>query len=150
MMNTSIFNNKGFERRSVLNLTPGDALNLCTEHHAVMIDVRENYHSFLHTFDVPQLFYCPASELKEHIDKIPVNGPVIIADAAGLKSVEVVAKLLQAGFHNVANLAGGMLEWNTEGKPVVSDKKQRLSGGCMCMLKYREVKRPNLPDNLIV
>jgi len=141
MMKEDYFDKKGFDRRGVHNLTPAEALALCNEKGAVVIDVRENYHSFLHTFDVPNIFYCPASELKEHFDKIPTDAPVIIADASGLKSVEAVATLIKEGFHNVANLAGGMLEWNNEAKPVVSDKKQRISGGCMCMLKYREVDK---------
>jgi len=146
MMKNDFFDNKGFNSRGVHNLTPAETVAMCNEKGAVIIDVRENYHSFLHTFDVPQLYYCPASELKEHLDKIPSDIPVIVADSSGLKSVEAVATLIKEEFHNVANLAGGMLEWNNESKPVVSDKQQRISGGCMCMLKYREVKRPNLPD----
>jgi rhodanese-related sulfurtransferase len=141
MMKNDFFDNKGFDSRGVHNLTPAETLALCKEKGAVLIDVRENYHSFLHTFDVPLLYYCPASELKTHFDKIPTDIPVIIADASGLKSVEAVATLLQEGFNNVANLAGGMLEWNKEEKPVISDKQQRISGGCMCMLKYREADK---------
>ena len=144
-MNRNYFGDKGFESRGVLNITPYEAYALCNDG-AIIIDVRENYHSFLHEFDVPQLFYCPLSELQAHIDKIPGDIPVIIADAAGLKSIEAVKLLIDNGFRNVANLAGGMLEWNREAVPVKTDKTRRISGSCMCMLKYRELKPIQLPD----
>ncbi len=144
-MNNNYFGENGFNSRGVLNITPSKAYALCN-YGAVIIDIRENYHSFLHAFDVPQLFYCPLSEISTHIDKIPVDRPVIIADAAGLKSIEAVILLNESGFTNVANLAGGLLEWNREALPVKTDKTRRMSGSCMCMLKYRELKTINLPD----
>ncbi len=144
-MTNPFFPETGFIIRGVLNLTPKEAYRMCNSG-AILIDVRENYHSFLHTFDVTFLFYCPRSELLLHLDKIPHDVPVIIADAAGLKSLEALQLLREKGFTNIANLAGGMLEWNREQMPVRSDKTQRLSGSCICMLKYREIKRPVFPD----
>ncbi len=137
-MNHPFFNLAGFESQGLWNLTPHEALEAC-HNGAVLIDVRENYHSFVHTFDAEQLYYCPLSELPEHFGKIPADVPVIMADAAGLKSREAVRMLQEKGFVNVANLAGGMLEWLREGMPVCTDKSRRLSGSCMCMLKYREI-----------
>lgn len=139
-MEHPFFKDIGFESMGLWHLTPPEALEACRKG-AVLIDVRENYHSFLHTFDVEHLFYCPLSELPEYFERIPADTPVIIADAAGLKSKEAVLILQKKGFLNMANLAGGMLEWNREALPVKSDKTQRLSGSCMCMLKYREIGR---------
>lgn len=145
-MNKDYFRGTGFDNQGVHSVTPTEALKLCKEGGAIIIDVRENYHSFLHTFDVPDIYYCPLSEIKEHLDKMPGDQPVIFADASGMKSIEAVKILQENGFKNVANLAGGMLEWNREQMPVISDNTRRLSGSCMCMLKYREIKMPNLPD----
>ena len=145
-MSGEFFSGFGFESRGVINISPGEALRLSKKMKVVFIDVRENYHSFLHTFDVEELYYCPFSDLSEHLDKIPSDQPVIIADAAGMKSIEVVKILQEKGFTNIANLAGGVLEWNNEQLPVKSDKTQRMSGSCMCMLKYREISKINLPD----
>lgn len=145
MSTINIFNELGFESRGVTNITPTKALKILKDD-AILIDIRENYHSFLHAFDVKHLYYCPNSELSDNLDRIPRDRPVIIADSAGLKSMEAVQMLKEKGFSNVANLAGGMLEWNKEQLPVKSDKAQRISGSCMCMLKYREVKKTELPD----
>jgi sulfur dioxygenase len=139
MINQKYFEGKGFEYHGITHLTPKVALEMC-HGGALMIDVRENYHSFLHTIDVEQLFFCPASELDTQIGLIPHDTPVIIADAAGLRSAEVVVKLKNSGFDNIANLAGGILEWVRDGLPVIKNKKERMSGSCMCMLKYRERK----------
>lgn len=140
MINQKYFEGKGFEYHGITHLAPKVAFEMCRDG-ALMIDVRENYHSFLHTIDVQQLFYCPASELDAHLDHIPCDIPVIIADAAGLRSVEVVNKLKNKGFDNIASMAGGILEWVRNGLPVIQNKKERMSGSCMCMLKYRERPR---------
>jgi rhodanese-related sulfurtransferase len=137
-MTEKYFPGIGFRSHGVFNVTPVQAVQSC-QNGAVLIDVRENYHSFLHAFDVQHLYYCPGSVLPEHLDKVPRDQPVILADAAGLKSREAVLYLMEQGFDNIANLAGGMLEWNRENMPVKSDKAQRMSGSCMCMLKYREL-----------
>ncbi|MFO7723334.1 MAG: rhodanese-like domain-containing protein, partial [Bacteroidales bacterium] len=128
-MTEKYFPGAGFRSHGVYNLTPVQAHQACLEG-ALLIDVRENYHSFLHTFDVRNLFYCPLSELSAHFDRIPANQPVILADAAGLKSREAVLLLMEKGYDNIANLAGGMLEWNRENMPVKSDKTRRMSGSC--------------------
>lgn len=144
-MHTDYFDDKGFYHNDIRHLSPAEAQAMC-QGEAMIIDVRENYHSFLHSFDVAQVYYCPASELLTHLEKVPADIPVIIADAAGLKSLEAIRTLQDHGFVNLANLAGGLLEWIREGYPVKSDKKERMSGSCMCMLKYRELPRLNLPD----
>ncbi|HRZ41756.1 MAG TPA: rhodanese-like domain-containing protein [Bacteroidales bacterium] len=138
-MNERFFEGKGYEYHGIIHVTPRVALELCRKG-ALIIDVRENYHSFLHTIDVEQHFFCPASELDTQMDLIPHDTPVIIADAAGLRSVEVVIALKNRGFDNIANLAGGILEWVRDDLPVIKNKKERMSGSCMCMLKYRERK----------
>jgi hypothetical protein len=45
--------------------------------------------------------------------------------------------LISRGFTKVAGLAGGIVEWERDGLPLLLDNKARLSGSCMCQLKFR-------------
>jgi rhodanese-related sulfurtransferase len=63
---------------------------------------------------------------------------MIIADAAGIHSKEAVKLLMDKGFADrMANLAGGLVEWERDGMPLVIDKTEKLSGSCMCQLRRR-------------
>ena len=42
------------------------------------------------------------------------------------------------GYDNVANMAGGIVDWERDGLPLTTDINNRLSGSCMCQLKARE------------
>lgn len=46
--------------------------------------------------------------------------------------------MIQAGFQNTYNLAGGFVEWERDGLPIKIDVQERLSGSCMCQLKPRK------------
>ena len=48
------------------------------------------------------------------------------------------------GYDNVANMAGGIVDWERDGLPINTDVNYRLSGSCMCQLKARE-KSKNKP-----
>jgi len=62
----------------------------------------------------------------------------IILDTKALKLIE--HKNDNKGFENIANMAGGMVEWERDGLPLKIDKTERLSGSCACMLRKRENK----------
>ena len=64
--------------------------------------------------------------------------PLIFADAVGLKSREGVLFMNAHGYENVANMAGGIVDWERDGLPLTTDISNRLSGSCMCQLKTRE------------
>ena len=57
------------------------------------------------------------------------------ADSAGINSKEVVFFLKRKGFESIANMAGGIIEWERDGIPVKINIKERLTGSCMCQLK---------------
>jgi 3-mercaptopyruvate sulfurtransferase SseA len=42
------------------------------------------------------------------------------------------------GFEKIANLAGGIVDWERDGLPITTDITKRLSGSCICQLKPRE------------
>jgi sulfur dioxygenase len=53
----------------------------------------------------------PLAELPKRIDELARDRPVVTVCRAGGRSAQAVVMLQQAGFTQVANLAGGMLRW---------------------------------------
>ncbi len=135
-----LFGNKGFESNGILHLVPRDAYELCMKG-AVLMDVREEYMNRYKMFDVPEVIYCPLSILEENVENLPAGKPLIFADAAGLHSKEAALLLIGKGLGQyIANLAGGLVEWEHDGLPLIIDKSEKLSGACMCQLKPRDKK----------
>ena len=135
-----LFLNTGFFSGVVYNLTPKQASALCHQG-AVMIDVREEGLSRFKMFGVPEVIYCPFSILEETYEHLPKDKPMIFADAAGLHSKEAVILLMEKGLGNrIANLAGGLVEWERDEMPLIIDKSEKLSGSCMCQLRPRNKK----------
>ncbi len=79
--------------------------------------------------------------LDNFIQDLPTDQPLIFADAVGLKSRESVLFMNAHGYENVANMAGGIVDWERDGLPLTTDISNRLSGSCMCQLKARESKK---------
>lgn len=135
------FNNKtGFYAHGVLNLTPKESFELCKTG-AVIVDVRESYMNNFKMFHVEKVIYLPYSELGKCYQDLPTDQPLIFADAVGLKSREGVLFMIAHGYDNVANMAGGIVDWEKDGLPLTADISKRLSGSCMCQLKARESGR---------
>ena len=130
----------GFFSHGVVNLTPKESFELC-EKGAIIVDVREEYMTALKMFKVQKLFYLPFSELEQYFSDLPKDQPLIFADAVGLKSRDSVIFMETHGYENVANMAGGIVDWERDGLPINTDITARLSGSCMCQLKTREAKK---------
>jgi rhodanese-related sulfurtransferase len=129
--------NKGFFAHGVLNLTPKESLEL-SRRGALIVDVRESYMRDYKMFNIENLIYAPFSELKNFYQNLPSDRMLIFADAVGLRSREAVLFMKEHGYDNVANMAGGIVDWERDGLPVTTDTSARLSGSCMCQLKPRE------------
>ena len=107
----------------------------------VPLDVREEYMNRFKMMDVPEVIYCPFSILEETYENLPKDKPMIFADAAGLHSKEAVRFLTDKGFgDHIANMAGGLIEWERDELPLIIDKTEKLSGSCMCQLRPRNKK----------
>lgn len=136
----NFFEGKSIYSDGIYNLSSMQAHKLCLAG-AIIVDVREEYLNRFKIFDVPGLIFCPKKKLLELIANLPTDKPLIVADASGIHSLEAVKTLLQNGFKgNVANLSGGLVDWEHSGLPVVIDYNERLSGQCACQLKPREKK----------
>ncbi len=136
-MNQVLFSGKGFISSGFLNLTPRDAYYEAINNGAVLVDVREDYLTGYKQFDVPDVFYYPLSTLELKLNEIRKDVPLIIADSAGLMSHNAMELLSTNGFRNIANLAGGIVEWERDGLPLRTDLMEQLDGSCMCQLKPR-------------
>ena len=127
----------GFMAHGVLNLTPAEAYGLCGKG-SIIVDVRESYMNSFKMFNVEKVIYLPYSELGKFYQDLPTDRPLIFADAVGLKSREGVLFMNDNGYENVANMVGGIVDWDRDGLPITTDITNRLSGSCMCQLKARE------------
>jgi len=134
-----VFKNKGMMSSGILHLSPREAYEISLQG-AVIIDVREDYMGRFKIFDVPELIYCPKSMLEVAYLELPKNKPLVFADAVGLRSREAVWFLKEKGIENIANMAGGLVEWERDGLPLKINKSEILTGSCMCMLRKRNKK----------
>jgi rhodanese-related sulfurtransferase len=134
--------NTGFYSHDVFNLTPGESFSFCRKG-ALIIDVREDYMTSFKMFGVENLVYLPFSKLAILYDQLPQDEPLIFADSVGLKSRESVVFMQAHGYENIANMAGGIVDWERDGLPINTDPSARLSGSCMCQLKLRERNKKN-------
>lgn len=134
-----MFKNKGFKIGNIIHLTPKEAYELCNQE-SIMVDVREEFMVGCKIFDVKQTLYCPASQINELYKNLPTDVSLVIADATGIHSKEVIIFLSEKGFNNIANLAGGLVEWERDNLPLQVDISEMLTGSCMCQLKQRHKK----------
>ncbi len=130
----SYFGTSGFWASGFLNLTPKEAYLHCQKG-AVLLDARLPYFVGFKGFDVPKVIAVPLTELEQKIPELSKKMPMIVADSVGIHSHEAMLMLQKAGYRNIANLAGGMVEWEHDGLPIKVDIKYRLSGSCVCQLK---------------
>lgn len=132
--------NTGFYAHGVLNLTPKESFEL-SKAGAIIVDVRESYINCFKMFRVDKVLYLPFSEIKQSYHDLPADQQLIFADSVGLKSREGVLFMIAHGYDKVANMAGGIVDWERDGLPLTADISNRLSGSCMCQLKAREGDR---------
>ena len=45
---------------------------------------------------------------------------------------------MKKGYGNIANMAGGIIDWEKDDLPMKINTSERLTGSCMCQLKPRE------------
>lgn len=121
------------------NLSSHEAADWCAQG-AVILDVREEYISQYKKFGVPVVIQIPLSRLESDWHRVPKDRWTIVADSSGLHSKEACVLLQQKGFTKVFNLAGGFVEWERDGMPLIEDDSQKLSGSCACQLRARDTK----------
>jgi len=107
-------------KRFILEERYDEALSVCTEqveNGAQIIDVREPEEYDGPLGHIRGAILIPLDELGDRIDEIDHDKPVVTVCRAGGRSAHATQILQKAGFSDVANLAGGMLRWRSEGHP---------------------------------
>jgi rhodanese-related sulfurtransferase len=135
-----IFFEHAFISSGFLNLSASEAYKEAKENNAVILDVREPMLTGYKNFDVPKVIKIPNSTMAENYKSIPKDVPIVVADSAGLRSHEAMEFLLKKGFDNIANLAGGIVDWERDGLPLKKNIAEQLDGSCVCQLKPRHKK----------
>lgn len=134
---TTNFPQSGFvTQEGIHNLSPREACEYCIKG-AVILDVREDYTSQYKQFGVPVVIQIPLSRLETDWHRVPKDRWIIVADSSGLQSKEGFLLLKEKGYDQISNLAGGLVEWERDGMPLVTDTKEKLTGSCACQLRAR-------------
>jgi len=141
MKGSSLKDNIGFIAHGVRNLTPAEAYSACRKG-AILVDLRKDYLRAYKQFGVDNVYYTDANRIADLVSQYSYDEVIILAETSGSgKTVEIVKKLINEGFTNVFNLAGGFVEWERDGLPITEDKNERLSGSCMCQLRPRKKRK---------
>jgi len=86
---------------------------------ALVLDVREA-EEYAHGH-VPGAINLPQAELASRMDLLPHDRPIVTVCQVGARSRRAAQFLVQAGFEDVATMAGGTEAWIAAGKPVESE-----------------------------
>lgn len=107
---------------------------------AILVDLREEFDTEIRAFGVEKVIYLPHTEFEQKWESLPLDKPLILADAVGLWSRKYAVFLRSKGYTNVGSLAGGIADWGKDGFPMKAGKYQPLNGPCPCMIRPRERK----------
>jgi len=103
---------------SDLQLDPIAARQALASSNCWLVDVREPHEVARAAYDVPNVVSMPLSELERRHGELPRDCELIMACAAGGRSMQAMQFLLHRGHTRVRNLAGGMGAWRSHGMPV--------------------------------
>jgi len=84
----------------------------------VLLDVRDEAEFLLG--HAPEAWFCPVAELDSIRWDLPMNLRIVCVSHAGDRGHAATDQLRQWVF-NAANLAGGMVAWRDDGRPVVRE-----------------------------
>ncbi len=74
----------------------------------LLVDIREDWER--EAFNIGGL-HIPMGDITRRLNEIPKDKDVVLYCEKGIRSVIVIQRLEDAGFHKLFNLAGGMKAW---------------------------------------
>ena len=126
-----------FHIEGVKHISPKDAMEAVSNNEAVLIDVREPDEIALENVPLDNVLNHPMSVIMDRLPFISRDQNIILACPGGVRSTKVANLLNREGYPSVANLDGGLNQWNKQGFPY--DQSQKFSGltyagggGCGC------------------
>lgn len=100
----------------MLEMSPREAYEAWVAGRVNIVDVREQHE--YDTTRVPDMPLIPMSELRERIDELPTDRPLVLFCRSGNRSGQIADVLNAEGEHGeVANLVGGIIAWAADGLP---------------------------------
>jgi rhodanese-related sulfurtransferase len=129
------FSDLGFSIDGLLHVSPKQAYECCLNG-AAIVDIREDYEIAIKDFGIAGKLFCPYTEFEKLFRTLPKDRPLIIADCVGIHSKSATRLLLENGYPNVANMAGGIADWERDGLPMKKDI-ETMGGQCPCQIKSR-------------
>jgi rhodanese-related sulfurtransferase len=97
---------------------------------ALLLDIREV--DEFRRVRVADCLFIPMSQLGVRLGEVPRDRPLLVMCQSGSRSTGVTGYLLQQGWEDVGNVAGGIDGWQRLGLPVrtgqVEDGEGRLGG----------------------
>lgn len=83
----------------------------------ILLDVREPFEREIAAIE-PSV-HIPMKDVPSRLDELPRDRPVVVYCHHGGRSAMIAAYLEGEGFHDVANLRGGIDAWSTDVDPKV-------------------------------
>lgn len=102
--------------RPIPTVEPAAAQTLVQREKALIVDVREP--DEWAEARIPGALHIPLGKIRERAHEIPRDRPVILQCRSGNRSAGATQALLDLGYTNVQNLAGGIGEWAADGLPI--------------------------------
>ena len=131
------FKNIGLHINGIIHLSPKESFE-ATNDNAFIVDIREEFEIKAKQFDIKNIIYIRNSNFSDNYKLLPKDKPLIIADSVGLRSKKIVLFLKEKGYNNIANLNGGILDWELDKLPMKIDKDELLTGSCLCRLRPKK------------
>lgn len=85
---------------------------------AFILDVREQFE--WDSFHIPHSTHIPLGELNQRLSEIPADQEVVVVCRTGNRSQEGRNILQAAGWNQVTSMAGGVVDWQAAGYPIVA------------------------------
>jgi rhodanese-related sulfurtransferase len=102
---------------------------------ALLVDVREAAEVAAVGFADCEVLHIPLSELEARWAEIPRDRDVVLACAAGIRSLKATYFLMYHGYDRVSNMAHGLTRWIARGFPVTGEASalsESTPSGCGC------------------
>ncbi len=100
------------------NISPKEARDMLRNtQNTIIVDVRTD--AEVAEVAIPKSLHIPIDELYLRLHEIPVDANVIFHCQSGGRSSQASIFADEAGYTNVYNLKGGIMEWIASGLPVV-------------------------------
>jgi rhodanese-related sulfurtransferase len=105
----------------VTNMNVSDFSKKITESGVVTLDVRTPGEFMTGHIEGAQNIDFESGSFKSDIESLDKNGTYAVYCRSGNRSGQAVAIMHEAGFHNVYNLEGGVIDWTAQGMALVNN-----------------------------